>query len=445
MDTLSKSRQDMEEEKAAKLQWDESKDNFRTSITDPITMIDTNELQEDDDTISVEKYLTFDNPYIISSPEQKYVGDALLTARIHGLFPSSLLSHKCFEEATSSIQTNLPSIIRRTPSNLSEGTVKIWKDNIQAEVKVKRRDMNRQVDGMSEWKQMMNGGYRDTLKTMGMMNKFNKIRDQVSGEFKLNMEQSLAFKIFVNGLYDVLATKEQSENRCMYLGGSGGTGKSRVIHAIVALFERVGCREMLSIGATTGAAAHLINGSTIDSICGLKKHKKSKRDTDVDDSSEKLDNDNSWTSQQFLIIDEVSMLGCHKLAEISKRLSLVKGSQLPFGGLNVMFCGDFHQLAPVQDRSLYTEISLADIAKMPSDAKKQPLITSRRGYLLWQEVIKTTVLLRKNHRATDASFSSFLERLTEGKLNTSDIIQLQERVVGHPRGPDLELTLMISL
>jgi hypothetical protein len=37
----------------------------------------------------------------------------------------------------------------------------------------------------------------------------------------------------------------------------------------------------------------------------------------------------------------------------------------------------------------------------------------------------------------DPSLSSFLERLREGKLNTSDIIQLQERVVGHPLGPDL--------
>ena len=230
--------------------------------------------------------------------------------------------------------------------------------------------------------------------------------------------------------------REQSENRCMYLGGSGGTGKSRVIHAIVALFERVGCREMLSVAATTGAAAHLINGSTIDSICGLKKHKKSRKDAD-DDFSEIQDSDNSWTARQFVVIDEVSMLGCHKLAEISKRLSILKGSQLPFGGLNIIFYGDFHQLAPVQDRSLYTETSLADIAKMPSDAKKKPLITSRRGFLLWQEVIKTTMLLQNNHRATDPSLSSFLERLREGKLNTSDIKRLQERVIGHPRGPDV--------
>jgi hypothetical protein len=71
------------------------------------------------------------------------MGDALLIARIHGLFPSSLLSHKCFDEISSDIQNNLPSIITRMSSNISEDTMKIWKDNIQVEVKVKRREMNR--------------------------------------------------------------------------------------------------------------------------------------------------------------------------------------------------------------------------------------------------------------------------------------------------------------
>ena len=188
MDTLSKSRQDMEEEKVAKLQWDDPKEDVTKNINDPITTIDTNILQEDDDSISVEKYLTFDNPYTLSSPEQKYVGDTLLTARIHGLFPSSLVSHKCFDEIFSDIQKNLPSIIRRMPSNVSEGTMKIWKDNIQAEVKVKRREMNRQVDGKSEWRQMMDGANHDVSKYMGMLSKFNKIRDQVSTELKLNIE-----------------------------------------------------------------------------------------------------------------------------------------------------------------------------------------------------------------------------------------------------------------
>jgi len=59
----------------------------------------------------------------------------------------------------------------------------------------------------------------------------------------------------------------------MYLGGSGGIGKSRVIQAIKAFFQRTGCRNQLLVSATTGTVAKLIAGSTIDSLCGLGRGK----------------------------------------------------------------------------------------------------------------------------------------------------------------------------
>ena len=63
------------------------------------------------------------------------------------------------------------------------------------------------------------------------------------------------------------------KRRTMYLGGSGGKGKSQVINAIKAFFQRSGCRNQLLVSATTGAAAKLITGSTIDSLCGLGRGK----------------------------------------------------------------------------------------------------------------------------------------------------------------------------
>lgn len=49
----------------------------------------------------------------------------------------------------------------------------------------------------------------------------------------------------------------------MYLGGPGGTGKSRVIKAIAELFQRLDCKAMLRIAATTGITATVIGGSTM--------------------------------------------------------------------------------------------------------------------------------------------------------------------------------------
>ncbi|KAF8441320.1 hypothetical protein L210DRAFT_799274, partial [Boletus edulis BED1] len=61
----------------------------------------------------------------------------------------------------------------------------------------------------------------------------------------------------------------------------------------------------------------------------------------------------------YLIIDEKSMLSRKFLARISssirtgKSLAGALGSDLAFGGINVILVGDFHQFPPVIGRPLY--------------------------------------------------------------------------------------------
>ncbi len=56
-----------------------------------------------------------------------------------------------------------------------------------------------------------------------------------------------------------------------------------------------------------------------------------------------------------MIIDEVSMVGCTMLTEIHLKLQRLKSSPLqPFGGLNIMFLGDFMQFPPISDIPFYT-------------------------------------------------------------------------------------------
>jgi hypothetical protein len=54
-----------------------------------------------------------------------------------------------------------------------------------------------------------------------------------------------------------------------------------------------------------------------------------------------------WEGVDYLVIDEVSMIGCKFLLEISNVLIEAKGCTDPFGGINVIFAGDFAQLPPV--------------------------------------------------------------------------------------------------
>ena len=124
-------------------------------------------------------------------------------------------------------------------------------------------------------------------------------------------------------------------DRSMYLGGSGGTGKSRVIKALVEGFRRVGCGDKLFVTARTGVAATLIGGSTVDSLCKLKREKSGNEDGFIDDDDD--DDvpaalaeiiDNIWATCDFLILDEILMLGCRKLAKISNLPSFYEKQEL---------------------------------------------------------------------------------------------------------------------
>ena len=80
----------------------------------------------------------------------------------------------------------------------------------------------------------------------------------------------------------------------------------------------------------------------------------------------------------LLVVDEVSMLGCHKLLEIDSILQKVRKIPAPFGGMDVIFVGDFAQLAPVK------QLSIMDAMVNTTLAYTQPA----------EYAIKTTALMR---------------------------------------------------
>ncbi|KAJ3521857.1 hypothetical protein NMY22_g12139 [Coprinellus aureogranulatus] len=88
--------------------------------------------------------------------------------------------------------------------------------------------------------------------------------DTAVGEFSLNKEQLRAFSIVANH-----ASSVGPEPLQMYVGGMGGTGKTRVIDSLRRFFNIRGEGHRMVVLAPTGAAASVISGSTYHSFLGV--------------------------------------------------------------------------------------------------------------------------------------------------------------------------------
>ncbi len=134
-----------------------------------------------------------------------------------------------------------------------------------------------------------------------------------------------------------------------YVGGEGGTGKSRVIHAIKDMFRlKDGLHTLLLTGASDNAAA-LIGGVTLHSAANIGFEDSAGTMKNISEE-EKM----RWKNMTKLIIDEISQVGGLTLAAVDSRLKLYREDpHRPFGGIPmVMFFGDFFQFDPVLQTSL---------------------------------------------------------------------------------------------
>ncbi|KAF4617978.1 hypothetical protein D9613_013011 [Agrocybe pediades] len=176
------------------------------------------------------------------------------------------------------------------------------------------------------------------------------ITNDIVGKYGLNTEQERAFRIIANH-----ACSPSPEQLKMYLGGMGGTGKTQVIKAVLEMFKQKNESHRFIVVAPTGTAAALLNGSTYHSAFGI--HIKGNNDAGMGRSGSDLINDLrvKLAGVEYVFIDEVSMISCHELYAISARLAeLTNVHDKPFGGINVIFAGDFAQLPPISGSYLYS-------------------------------------------------------------------------------------------
>lgn len=199
----------------------------------------------------------------------------------------------------------------------------------------------------------------------------------------------------------------------MYVGGVGGTGKSHVVHSILQLFHLLGISKTIRVAAPTGAAAILIGGHTIHSLTLLP-------DSPGKDLQELS---NIWEGVNYLILDEISMIGGRFLSQLSSRLQHTRGyddsaGNAPFGGLNIIFTGDFGQLRPVKDPPLYSH-SLVHHPEL-QDCGRIGGISALMGVFLWRTVSKVVLLKINQRQAGDKTYADLLTRVRIGEVRTTN-------------------------
>lgn len=176
----------------------------------------------------------------------------------------------------------------------------------------------------------------------------------------------------------------------VFLTGEPGAGKSYTVNQFTEWCRQN--RKSFAITASTGIAASHIGGTTIHSWSGIKMKRK------IDENN--IDNFDDFTvrriqSTKVLIIDEVSMLDAGFITMLDQIFSHYKDGTLAFGGMQMIFVGDFFQLPPV------TKGSRPRFA-FESDS--------------WSRASLKVCYLTEQHRQSDPEFLDLLGSMRRGQI-----------------------------
>lgn len=140
------------------------------------------------------------------------------------------------------------------------------------------------------------------------------------------------------------ALKILKSGKNVFLTGPAGSGKTYLLNQYIDFLKEHGVD--IAVTASTGIAATHIKGMTIHSWSGIGI-KDFLTDWDMDSLEQKQYLWKRYEKTNVLIIDEISMLSSSVLDSIDKIARMFKRSDSPFGGMQVIFCGDFFQLPPI--------------------------------------------------------------------------------------------------
>lgn len=162
--------------------------------------------------------------------------------------------------------------------------------------------------------------------------------DNTSSAFRSVQERSRDLShIDLNDEFQDTIDLIEKDSPCLFLTGKAGTGKSTLLH-----YVRERTTKVTAILAPTGVAALNVGGQTIHSFFQFPP-------TLIDPGSiRKRKNAKILEKLETLIIDEVSMVRADLMDGVDTSLRLHRDKiHTPFGGVQVILCGDLFQLPPI--------------------------------------------------------------------------------------------------
>ncbi|OGG28999.1 hypothetical protein A2971_03780 [Candidatus Gottesmanbacteria bacterium RIFCSPLOWO2_01_FULL_46_21] len=211
----------------------------------------------------------------------------------------------------------------------------------------------------------------------------------------------------------------------VFLTGEPGSGKTYAINEYVAYLRSRGIEP--AITASTGIAATHIGGMTIHSWSGIGiKTVLNKHDLHKIATSQYIIK--RVRRAKVLIIEEVSMLNPETLSMVDVVCRQIKESLEPFGGMQVVFSGDFFQLPPVIKRETVNNAQTA-LVETPS---------TRFAYdsPVWQQLNPYVCYLTQQYRQDDRDFLALLSAIRGNAFGVNHMHHIEARYTRLQSVPD---------
>lgn len=192
----------------------------------------------------------------------------------------------------------------------------------------------------------------------------------------------------------------------VFLTGQAGSGKTYLLNRFIEFLKSK--KVPVAVTASTGIAATHLGGQTIHSWAGIGIKNKLEGH-DLSKIAANRSRKQRITSARILIIDEISMLHPYRLDMVDEVCRFVRQVDLPFGGLQVVLCGDFFQLPPVEDK----EIPLPGFAFSAES---------------WKKLNPKVCYLNEQHRQLDNDLLKILSDIRSNSPSENTFEKLADRL-----------------